>query len=75
MSLSLANKLYAGRFFSADSDYVNHQLVSITDLDDEAKVASVVLQRYTIDGLANVYKDADSSNMEIPYSEFANLNQ
>jgi hypothetical protein len=75
MSVSLANKLYAGRFFNADSDYVNHQLVNIVNLDDEAKVASVVLQRYTIDGLANVYKDTDSSNIEIPYSEFSNLNQ
>jgi len=74
MSLSLANKLYAGRFFNADSEYVNHQLVNIIDLDDEAKVASVLLQRYTIDGLANVYKDADQSKVGIPYSEFSNLN-
>ena len=71
MSLSLLNKMYSNRFFNADSQYVNHQLVSITNIDDEAKI---VLQRYTIDGLANVYKDNDSSEVELPYAEFANLN-
>jgi len=74
MSLSLLNKMYSNRFFNADSEYVNHQLVSITNIDDEAKIAYVVLQRYTIDGLANVYKDNDSSEVELPYAEFANLN-
>jgi hypothetical protein len=74
MSLSLLNTMYSGRFFNADSKYVNHQLVSITNIDDEAKIAYVVLQRYTIDGLANVYKDNDSSKVELPYAEFANLN-
>ena len=74
MSLSLLNKMYSNRFFNTDSQYVNHQLVSITNIDDEAKIAYVVLQRYTIDGLANVYKDNDSSEVELPYAEFANLN-
>jgi hypothetical protein len=66
--------MYSNRFFNTDSQYVNHQLVSITNIDDEAKIAYVVLQRYTIDGLANVYKDNDSSEVELPYAEFANLN-
>ena len=75
MSVSLLNGMYSGRFFNGDSEYVNHKIVNIITVDDERKVAHVVLQRYIIDGAANVYTDGKQlSNVEIPYSEFSNLN-
>jgi hypothetical protein len=67
--------MYSGRFFGTDSEYLNHKIVNIISIDDEEKVAHVVLQRYIIDGLANVYTDGKQlSNVKIPYAEFANLN-
>lgn len=75
MSVSLLNSLYSGRFFGTDSEYFNHKIVNIVSLDDEEKVAQVVLQRYIIDGLANVYTNGKQlKNVKIPYAEFANLN-
>ena len=74
MSLSLANALYSGNFFTAESEYINHQLMKIVSLDDENKTAVVELQKYVINSSADVYKDNDKITVSLPYDEFANLN-
>jgi len=70
VSLPLSNETLAGRFFNADSKYMNHKIVNIISLDDERDIAHVTLQRYTIDARATVSTNSKSVfNVEIPYAE------
>ena len=74
MSLSLLNAMFSGNFFNTDSQYVNHKLVNIISIDDEQKVAHVVLQRYLIGGGATVSTNGKQIfNVEIPYAEFGKV--
>jgi hypothetical protein len=71
MTLSLLNGVFIGKFFNGDSAYVNHKIVNVIAIDDDRRMAHVVLQRYTIGAGANVYTNGNSLlNVELPYSEF-----
>jgi hypothetical protein len=71
MTLSLLNGVFIGKFFNGDSAYVNHKIVNVIAIDDDRRMAHVVLQRYTISAGANVYTNGKSLlNVELPYSEF-----
>ena len=74
MSLSLANKIAKDKFFQPPSRYINHKVVEIVSLNEESGIATVVLEKYTISGNANVYKNNNVFTIELPYSEFKNLN-
>ena len=73
MSLSLANKIAKEKFFQPPSRYTNHKVVEIVSLNEESGIATVVLEKYTISGNANVYKNNNVFTIELPYSEFENL--
>jgi len=75
MNLSLVNAMFAGNFFNADSDYVNHKLVNVISINDETKMAHVVLQRYTISNATVSTNGKNLLNVEIPYSEFKKVNR
>ena len=74
MSLSLANKIAKEKFFQPPSRYTNHKVVEIVSLNEESGIATVILEKYTISGNANVYKNNNLFTIELPYSEFENLN-
>jgi hypothetical protein len=74
MSLSLANKIAKDKFFLPPSKYINHKVVEIVSLNEESGIATVILEKYTISGNANVYKNNNVFTIELPYSEFENLN-
>ena len=74
MSLSLANKIAKDKFFQPPSRYINHKVVEIVSLNEDSGIATVTLEKYTISGNANVYKDNNVFTIELPYSEFQNLN-
>ena len=74
MSLSLANKIAKDKFFQPPSRYINHKVVEIVSLNEESGIATVILEKYTISGNANVYKNNNVFTIELPYSEFENLN-
>ena len=74
MSLSLANKIANDKFFQPPSRYTNHKVVEIVSLNEESGIATVILEKYTISGNANVYKNNNVFTIELPYSEFENLN-
>ena len=74
MSLSLANQIAKDKFFQPPSRYTNHKVVEIVSLNEESGIATVILEKYTISGNANVYKNNNVFTMELPYSEFENLN-
>ena len=74
MSLSLANKIAKDKFFLPPSKYINHKVVEIVSLNEESGIATVILEKYTISGNANVYKNNNVFTIELPYSEFQNLN-
>jgi hypothetical protein len=73
MSLSLANKLAKDKFFLPPSKYTNHKVVEILSLNEETEMVSVTLQKYGISRSANAVK-GNFITMELPYSEFKNLN-
>ena len=74
MSLSLANQIAKDKFFQPPSRYINHKVVEIVSLNEESGIATVILEKYTISGNANVYKNNNVFTIELPYSEFENLN-
>ena len=74
MSLSLANKIAKDKFFLPPSKYINHKVVEIVSLNEESGIATVILEKYTIGRNANVYKNNNVFTIELPYSEFQNLN-
>ena len=74
MSLSLANKIAKDKFFLPPSKYINHKVVEIVSLNEDSGIATVVLEKYTIGRNANVYKNNNVFTIELPYSEFQNLN-
>ena len=74
MSLSLANKIAKDKFFLPPSKYINHKVVEIVSLNEESGIATVTLEKYTIGRNANVYKNNNVFTIELPYSEFQNLN-
>ena len=72
-NLSLAKKLFVGRFFSNDK-LSNHKLVNIISINDETEMVEVVLQKY------NITKQGHAStgghlifNGEIPFSYFKEM--
>ena len=74
MSLSLANKIAKDKFFLPPSKYINHKVVEIVSLNEDSGIATVILEKYTIGRNANVYKNNNVFKIELPYSEFQNLN-
>ena len=74
MSLSLANKIAKDKFFLPPSKYINHKVVEIVSLNEDSGIATVTLEKYTIGKNANVYKNNNVFTIELPYSEFQNLN-
>ena len=74
MTLALANKIAKDKFFQPPSRYTNHKVVEIVSLNEENGIATVILEKYTISGNANVYKNNNVFTIELPYSEFQNLN-
>ena len=74
MSLSLANQIAKDKFFQPPSRYTNHKVVEVVSLNEESGIATVILEKYTISGNANVYKNNNVFTIELPYSEFENLN-
>lgn len=74
MSLSLANQIAKDKFFQPPSRYTNHKVVEIVSLNEESGIATVILEKYTISGNANVYKNNNVFTIELPYSEFQNIN-
>ena len=74
MTLSLANKVAKDKFFQPPSKFYNHKIVEIVSLNEESGIATVILEKYTISGNANVYKNNNVFTIELPYSEFDNLN-
>ena len=74
MSLSLAHKIAKDKFFQPPSRYTNHKVVEVVSLNEESGIATVILEKYTISGNANVYKNNNVFTIELPYSEFENLN-
>lgn len=75
MSISLLNAMFSGNFFNADSKYMNHKLVNIISINDETKMAHVVLQRYSISNASVSTNGKNLLNVEIPYSEFKKVNR
>lgn len=76
MNLSLVNAMFSGNFFNADSKYMNHKLVNVISINDETKMAHVVLQRYFIGANASVSTNGKQLiNVEIPFDEFKKVNR
>lgn len=75
MNLSLVNAMFAGNFFTHDSKYKNHKLVNVISINDETKMAHVVLQRYSISNATVSTNGKNLLNVEIPYSEFKKVNR
>ena len=73
MTLALANKIAKDKFFQPPSRYTNHKVVEIVSLNEESGISTVILEKYTISGNANVYKNNNVFTIELPYSEFHNL--
>ena len=73
MSLSLANKIAKDKFFQPPSKFYNHKVVEILSLNDETKIASVILEKYGISRYANATKNGNTFTIELPYSEFQYL--
>ena len=73
MSLYFANKWAQDKFFLPPSKYINHKVVEIISLNDEAETMSVTLQKYKISRSATPVK-GNLITIELPYAEFKNLN-
>ena len=75
MNLSLVKAMFCGNFFNADSKYMNHKIVNIISINDETKMAHVVLQRYSIGNATVSTNGKNLLNVEIPYAEFKKVNR
>jgi formamidopyrimidine-DNA glycosylase len=73
MTLSLANKVAQDKFFQPPSKFYNHKVVEILSINEDSGIATVILEKYTISGNANVYKNNNVFTIELPYSEFQYL--
>ena len=74
MTLTLANKLAQDKFFLPPSKYINHKVVQILSLNEETEIATVLVEKYGISRRANATKNGNTFTIELPYSEFKNLN-
>jgi hypothetical protein len=74
MSLSLANKIAKDKFFQPPSKFYNHKVVEILSLNDETQIATLIVEKYGISRRANATKNGNIFTIELPYSEFSNLN-
>ena len=70
MSLSLANKIAKDKFFQPPSKYINHKVVEIVSLNEDSGIATVILEKYTISGNANVYKNNNVFTIEYLIQNF-----
>ena len=73
MSLTLANEIAKDKFFQPPSKFYNHKVVEIVSLNEDSGIATVIVEKYTISGNANVYKNNNVFTIELPYSEFQYL--
>ena len=74
MIITLVNEKAKDKFFQPPSKYINHKVVEIVSINEDSGIATVILEKYTISGNANVYKNNNVFTVELPYSEFQNLN-
>jgi hypothetical protein len=75
MNLQLLNDLMVNRFFSPDSKYVNHKIVEVVSINDEERIANLILQRYFIGKGASVSTNKDNLlNVVISYDELKKVN-
>ena len=73
MTLTLTNKKAKDKFFQPPSKFYNHKVVEIVSINEDSGIATVILEKYTISGNANVYKNNNVFTIELPYSEFQYL--
>ena len=73
MTLTLTNEKAKDKFFQPPSKFYNHKVVEIVSLNEDSGIATVVVEKYTISGNANVYKNNNVFTIELPYSEFQYL--
>ena len=73
MTLTLTNEKAKDKFFQPPSKFYNHKVVEIVSINEDSGIATVILEKYTISGNANVYKNNNVFTVELPYSEFQNL--
>jgi len=73
MNLTLANEIAKDKFFQPPSKFYNHKVVEILSLNDETKMASLIVEKYGISRQANATKNGNTFSVELPYSEFNNL--
>jgi len=75
MNLQLLNDLMVNRFFSPDSKYVNHKIVEVVSINDEERIANLILQRYFIGKGASVSTNKNNLlNVVISYDELKKVN-
>jgi hypothetical protein len=73
MTLTLTNEKAKDKFFQPPSKFYNHKVVEIVSLNEDSGIATVIVEKYTISGNANVYKNNNVFTIELPYSEFQYL--
>ena len=73
MTLTLTNEKAKDKFFQPPSKFYNHKVVEILSINEDSGIATVILEKYTISGNANVYKNNNVFTIELPYSEFKYL--
>jgi len=73
MTLTLTNEKAKDKFFQPPSKFYNHKVVEILSINEDSGIATVILEKYTISGNANVYKNNNVFTIELPYSEFQYL--
>jgi hypothetical protein len=73
MTLTLTNEKAKDKFFQPPSKFYNHKVVEIVSINEDSGIATVILEKYTISGNANVYKNNNVFTIELPYSEFQYL--
>jgi hypothetical protein len=73
MTLTLTNEKAKDKFFQPPSKFYNHKVVEILSLNKDSGIATVIVEKYTISGNANVYKNNNVFTIELPYSEFQYL--
>jgi len=73
MTLTLTNEKAKDKFFQPPSKFYNHKVVEVVSINEDSGIATVILEKYTISGNANVYKNNNVFTIELPYSEFQYL--
>ena len=73
MTLTLTNEKAKDKFFQPPSKFYNHKVVEVVSLNEDSGIATVIVEKYTISGNANVYKNNNVFTIELPYSEFQYL--